>query len=385
MSLLEVNELSVAFTKKNRAPNRAVDGVSFDVDSGEVVGLVGESGCGKSVTSLALMGLLPRRGVDIGGEVSYNGTDLLSISRSRLRDMRGTELAMIFQDPLSSLNPVVPVGLQVTEILKRHRGLKGEKAKKEAAHLLERVGIPDPTRRLKEYPHELSGGMRQRALIAMAVACAPRLMIADEPTTALDVTIQAQILELLKELVDQEGTALLMITHDLGVVAGLCDRVNVLYAGRVVEAAERRDLFHRPTHPYSTGLLGSIPRLDSARGEPLKPIRGSINDIVDWRDGCAFAPRCDRYEMECLQGTPELVLLGAYGELEKDATAKIGSTYGSGREGSGKDYPHRHRCVNPAQPHNPTDDLATVETAAEAVSGSHSDEKSTDDNEEAEA
>ncbi|GAA0687167.1 MULTISPECIES: ABC transporter ATP-binding protein [Streptomyces] len=306
MSLLTVDELTVTFGGRGRTASRAVDGVSFDVDQGQVVGLVGESGCGKSVTSLALMGLLPAKGLTIGGRAEFDGTDLFTMSPSARRDLRGSEMAMIFQDPLSSLNPVVPIGVQVTEILERHRGMKGEAARKEAAHLLDRVGIPDPTRRLKEYPHQLSGGMRQRALIAMAVACAPRLLIADEPTTALDVTIQAQILELLKELVDQEGTALLMITHDLGVVAGLCDQVNVLYAGKVVESAGRRELFAHPTHPYAHGLLGSIPRLDAPRGEPLSPIRGSINDRIAWADGCAFAPRCDRYEMGCLTGTPQL-------------------------------------------------------------------------------
>ncbi|WSM75972.1 ABC transporter ATP-binding protein [Streptomyces cellulosae] len=306
MSLLTVDELTVTFGGRGRTASRAVDGVSFEVDQGQVVGLVGESGCGKSVTSLALMGLLPAKGLTIGGRAEFDGTDLFTMSPSARRDLRGSEMAMIFQDPLSSLNPVVPIGVQVTEILERHRGMKGEAARKEAAHLLDRVGIPDPTRRLKEYPHQLSGGMRQRALIAMAVACAPRLLIADEPTTALDVTIQAQILELLKELVDQEGTALLMITHDLGVVAGLCDQVNVLYAGKVVESAGRRELFAHPTHPYAHGLLGSIPRLDAPRGEPLNPIRGSINDRIAWADGCAFAPRCDRYEMGCLTGTPQL-------------------------------------------------------------------------------
>ncbi|MEV7862511.1 ABC transporter ATP-binding protein [Streptomyces hirsutus] len=306
MSLLTVDELTVTFGGRGRKESRAVDGVSFEVDQGQVVGLVGESGCGKSVTSLALMGLLPDKGVTIGGRAEFDGTDLFTMNPSARRDLRGSKMAMIFQDPLSSLNPVVPIGVQVTEILERHRGMKGAAARKEAAHLLDRVGIPDPTRRLKEYPHQLSGGMRQRALIAMAVACAPSLLIADEPTTALDVTIQAQILELLKELVDQEGTALLMITHDLGVVAGLCDQVNVLYAGKAVESAGRRELFAHPTHPYTHGLLGSIPRLDAPRGESLKPIRGSINDRVAWADGCAFAPRCDRYEMGCLTGTPQL-------------------------------------------------------------------------------
>ncbi|MEN3585633.1 ABC transporter ATP-binding protein [Streptomyces sp. ZYX-F-203] len=313
MSLLSVDELTVAFVGQGREESRAVDGVSFSVDQGQVVGLVGESGCGKSVTSLALMGLLPRKGVRVRGRADFDGSDLLTMDRGALRDLRGSRIAMIFQDPLSSLNPVVPIGVQVTEILLRHRGLKGEAARKEAAHLLDRVGIPDPTRRLREYPHQMSGGMRQRALIAMAVACAPALLVADEPTTALDVTIQAQILDLLKELVDQEGTALLMITHDLGVVAGLCDQVNVLYAGKVVESAERRALFADPTHPYAHGLLGSIPRLDAPRGEPLTPVRGSINDRISWADGCAFAPRCDRYELECLGGPPPLTAPRAAG------------------------------------------------------------------------
>ncbi|MFR9725423.1 ABC transporter ATP-binding protein [Streptomyces sp. MS19] len=310
MPLLTVDELTVTFAGRGGPDTTAVSGVSFTVDQGEVVGLVGESGCGKSVTSLALMGLLPAKGVRVGGTARYTGTgteaDLLTLRRSALRDLRGTQLAMIFQDPLSSLNPVVPIGVQVTEILNRHRGLRGDAARKEAASLLDRVGIPDPTRRLKEYPHQLSGGMRQRALIAMAVACAPRLLIADEPTTALDVTIQAQILELLKELVDDQGTALLMITHDLGVVAGLCDRVNVLYAGKAVETADRRRLFADPAHPYTHGLLGSIPRLDAPRGDRLNPIRGSINDRIAWEDGCAFAPRCDSYTPECLGGPPAL-------------------------------------------------------------------------------
>ncbi|MFF9343092.1 MULTISPECIES: ABC transporter ATP-binding protein [unclassified Streptomyces] len=326
MPLLTVDELTVTFGGRGRKDVRAVNGVSFSVDQGQVVGLVGESGCGKSVTSLALMGLLPAKGVTLGGRAELDGTDLLKLSPSKMRDLRGRDMAMIFQDPLSSLNPVVPIGVQVTEILQRHRGLKGEAARKEAAHLLDRVGIPDPDRRLKEYPHQLSGGMRQRALIAMAVACAPRLLIADEPTTALDVTIQAQILELLKELVDQQGTALLMITHDLGVVAGLCDEVNVLYAGKVVESAARRELFAHPTHPYTHGLLGSIPRLDAPRGEPLHPIRGSINDQIAWADGCAFAPRCDRYEMECLTGTPELTEPRAAGHRARCANPVLATT-----------------------------------------------------------
>jgi len=307
MALLEVSDLSVTFGRRNQREVRAVDGVSFAVDAGEVVGLVGESGCGKSVTSLAVMGLLPKRGVRIGGQAVFDGMDLLQLDSRAMRDVRGRDVAMIFQDPLSSLNPVVTIGIQVTEVLARHRGMKGDAAAKEAAELLDRVGIPDPRRRLKEYPHQLSGGMRQRALIAMAVACRPRLLIADEPTTALDVTIQAQILELLKDLVRESGTALIMITHDLGVVAGMCDTINVLYAGRVVETARRRPLFATPRHPYTVGLLGSIPRLDAGRGERLTPIRGSVRDVLGWPEGCAFAPRCDHRVDACLGEPPALV------------------------------------------------------------------------------
>ena len=254
-----MRDLRVTFTRQGEKPFKAVDGVTFDVRPGQTVGLVGESGCGKSVTSLAIMGLLPKRGNHVEGEATFEGTNLLALDEKAMRERRGRDIAMIFQDPLSSLNPVVPVGLQVTEVLERHRGMSRKAAQPVARDLLKRVGIPDPDRRLKDYPHQMSGGMRQRALIAMALACAPRLLIADEPTTALDVTIQAQILALLKELVQETNTALVMITHDLGVVAGLCDEVNVLYAGRIVERGERHELFADPRHPYTNGLLGSIP------------------------------------------------------------------------------------------------------------------------------
>jgi peptide/nickel transport system ATP-binding protein len=252
------------------------------------------------------MRLLPPRGNSVTGVVEFEGTDLLGLPLNAMRDRRGRDLAMIFQDPLSSLNPVVPIGIQVTEVLERHRGMKRSAAMGEARDLLDSVGIPDPGRRLKEYPHQLSGGMRQRALIAMALACRPRLLIADEPTTALDVTIQAQILALLKSLVVEHGTALIMITHDLGVVAGLCDEVNVLYAGRVVERADRHELFAVPRHPYTHGLLESIPRLDAGPGERLTPIVGSVADNIPWTGGCAFAPRCSREIDPCRQVTPLL-------------------------------------------------------------------------------
>jgi peptide/nickel transport system ATP-binding protein len=302
--LLSVEDLRVTFTRHGEEPFVAVDGVSFDVHPGQTLGLVGESGCGKSVTALAIMGLLPTRGNRVEGKASYEGVDLLGLSRREMRDRRGRDIAMIFQDPLSSLNPVVPIGIQVTEVMERHRDLSRKAAMPRAGELLERVGIPDPNARLKNYPHQLSGGMRQRALIAMALACAPRMLIADEPTTALDVTIQAQILALLKELVEETGTALMMITHDLGVVAGLCDEVNVLYAGRMVERGGRHELFRRPRHPYTSGLLHSIPRLDAPRGEKLNPVPGSVADNLPWTSACAFAPRCANVLSRCRETTP---------------------------------------------------------------------------------
>ncbi|GAA6524422.1 ABC transporter ATP-binding protein [Intrasporangium sp. DVR] len=304
--LLQVRDLKVTFTRHGEESFVAVDGIDFDVRPGQTVGLVGESGCGKSVTSLAIMGLLPKRGNRVEGEVRFAGTDLLTLSDGEMRDRRGQELAMIFQDPLSSLNPVVPVGLQVAEVLERHKGMSRKAAMSVAKEMLDKVGIPDPERRLKDYPHQMSGGMRQRALIAMALACEPRLLIADEPTTALDVTIQAQILTLLKDLVQETGTALIMITHDLGVVAGLCDEVNVLYAGRIVERAERHALFQQPRHPYTHGLLESIPKLEVGRGERLNPIPGSVADNLPWTSACAFAPRCPNALEVCREQTPQL-------------------------------------------------------------------------------
>ncbi|GAA2557892.1 ABC transporter ATP-binding protein [Pseudonocardia hydrocarbonoxydans] len=303
--LLSVRDLTVAFTRRGEPDSVAVDGVSFDVAPGQIVGLVGESGCGKSVTSMAITRLLPARGVRVTGSAMMDGVDLLTLPEAEMRERRGRDLSMVFQDPLSSLNPVIPVGLQVTEVLTRHRGMKKEAARAEAADLLDRVGIPDPRRRLDSYPHQLSGGMRQRALIAIALACRPRLLIADEPTTALDVTIQAQILELLKDMVRDTGAALVMITHDLGVVAGLCETVNVLYGGRIVERAQRHRLFATPRHPYTNGLLGSIPRLDSPAGEDLVAIPGSVADNLPWASACAFAPRCPRAVGVCRTTTPE--------------------------------------------------------------------------------
>ncbi len=311
--LLQVRDLRVRFTRRGRPPVTAVDQVSFDVPAGRSVGLVGESGSGKSVTSLALMGLLPKRGVEVSGSVRFDGEELLGLSDDRRRSLRGAEMAMVFQDPMSSLNPVVTIGVQVTEVLRRHRDMTRAEARDEAVDLLRRVGIPEAQRRLTDYPHQLSGGMRQRALIAIALACSPRLLVADEPTTALDVTIQAQILDLLRGLVAETGTALVLITHDLGVVAGMCDDVHVMYAGRLVESAARRELFARPEHPYTHGLLESVPRLDTPRGVPLRPIPGSPTLTRDWATGCAFEPRCTRSDDACLGGPPAMESVRGHG------------------------------------------------------------------------
>ncbi len=292
--LLKVRGLTVTFRSRGRRDVRAVDGVDLDIAPGQTVGIVGESGSGKSVTSLASLGLLPKRGVEVSGSVEFEGRDLLTMPDEELRALRGRDIAMVFQDPMSSLNPVLTVGRQLTEILTRHRAMSKAEAREQAAELLVSVGIGDAKRRLGTFPHQLSGGMRQRVMIAMALACAPRLLIADEPTTALDVTISAQILELLRGLVVNSQTALVLITHDLGVVAGLCEQVHVMYSGRIVESASRGELFARPRHPYTTGLLASVPRLDLPRGNALQPIPGAPSDTLAWAEGCAFAPRCSR-------------------------------------------------------------------------------------------
>jgi oligopeptide transport system ATP-binding protein len=294
--LLSVEDLRVQFWTR-RGTIHAVNGVSFDIAPGETLGIVGESGCGKSVTALALLGILPRAGKVVGGRAIFEDRDLLQLSDRQLRRVRGKEIAMIFQDPMTSLNPVLTIGRQITEALETHFGMKGKAAEKRAAELLDRVGIPTANKRVRDYPHQFSGGMRQRAMIAMALACQPKLMIADEPTTALDVTIQAQILDLLRELVAEENAALILITHDLGVVAGMCERVNVMYAGMFMETGSAYQLFAQPRHPYTVGLLQSIPRLDAARGERLHPIEGIPRDMLSAPQACPFQPRC-RYEVE---------------------------------------------------------------------------------------
>jgi peptide/nickel transport system ATP-binding protein len=304
--LLAIDDLHVTFRRRRSKEVRAVDGVSLSVGRGETIGIVGESGCGKSVTSLAVLGLLGDRGVEVSGAVRFEDDEVLGLPEARLEHIRGRQIAMIFQDPMSSLNPVLTVGRQITEVLERHFDTPPRVARREAMTLLDRVGISDAERRVDDYPHQLSGGMRQRAMIAMALACQPKLLIADEPTTALDVTIQAQILELLRARVVDSGTALILITHDLGVVAGLCETVYVMYAGRIVESAPTNDLFATPRHPYTAGLLASVPRLDSPRGVPLRPIKGSPRDTIPWTTGCAFAPRCPNRLDACVTGPPPL-------------------------------------------------------------------------------
>ncbi len=288
--LLEVRGLRTSFHTRDGAV-RAVDGIDFHVDRGEIMGLVGESGCGKSVTSLSIMGLIAKPGRIDGGEVLFDGRDLLKLRPDEMRRLRGDQISMIFQQPTSSLNPVWDVGTQVTEVLRIHRNMKRRPAWGRARELLEMVGIPDPERRLKAYPHEMSGGMAQRVMIAMALALEPDLLIADEPTTALDVTIQAQILDLMRNLRDVTGTAIILITHDLGVVAEMCDRVAVMYAGEIVEHTDVGSLFRDPLHPYTRGLIGSIPVVGEVK-EELAVIPGVVPNLIDLPRGCRFAPRC---------------------------------------------------------------------------------------------
>jgi oligopeptide/dipeptide ABC transporter ATP-binding protein len=294
--LLVVDDLHVRFGT-SRGLVYAVNGISFDIAPGETLGIVGESGCGKSVTSLAILGILARNGRVTQGRALFGGRDLIALQDSELRRIRGREIAMIFQDPMTSLNPVLTIGRQIREALETHFGMDREQADRRAAELLDQVGIPSARMRLKDYPHQFSGGMRQRAMIAMALACEPKLLIADEPTTALDVTIQAQILALLKSLVVELDTALIMITHDLGVVAGMCERVNVMYAGMFMETGSADRLFAQPRHPYTLGLLQSVPRLDAGRRQQLQPIPGSPRNMLSPPSACPFAPRC-RFEVE---------------------------------------------------------------------------------------
>jgi peptide/nickel transport system ATP-binding protein len=310
VALLEVRDLQVHFQTETGV-NRAVDGLSFAIDEGEALAIVGESGCGKSVTSLSVLRLLPTPPGRIAGEIRLRGDNLLTKSEREMRALRGGAISMIFQEPMSSLNPVYTVGRQIAEAVRLHSGASAQDARKRAVEMLDLVGIPVPARRVDEYPHQLSGGMRQRVMIAMALACNPALLIADEPTTALDVTIQAQILDLLRDLRARTGTAILLITHDLGVVAEFAERVLVMYAGRKVEEAPVEALFANPLHPYTQGLMKAVPRLGASLGgapsAALTEIPGRVPDLAQPIEGCVFAPRCARVQAVCRTIDPALV------------------------------------------------------------------------------
>ena len=309
-NLLEVNNLKTYFFSRAGVV-KAVDDVSFIMRPGETLGVVGESGCGKSVTALSVMRLISNPGKIVSGEINLNGENIMEKNQDEMTDLRGSKVSMIFQDPMTSLNPVYSVGYQIAETVKRHRkDVTNEQSWKRAVEMLDLVRIPDAKRRSKNFPHEFSGGMRQRVMIAIALACNPQLLIADEPTTALDVTIQAQILELMKGLSKEFGTSVMLITHDLGVVAGSCQFVNVMYAGHVVESAPVKQIFESPAHPYTIGLLQSMPRLDDQRGVKLTPIAGQPPDLLNPSPGCPYAPRCPRVQSRCRQELPELMQVG---------------------------------------------------------------------------
>jgi oligopeptide transport system ATP-binding protein len=309
--LLSVRDLCVSF-RSPRGPVRAVDGLSFDLAEGETLAIVGESGSGKSVTALSLLRLIPDPPGRIeSGEVRFDGVDLLRLDDAGIRAIRGDRIAMIFQEPMSSLNPVLTVGMQVAEPIQLHRRTPWAQAYRKAVALLQKVSIPDAASRLNSYPHQYSGGMRQRVMIAMALACEPRLIIADEPTTALDVTVQAQILAILKQLTRETNSALILITHDLGVVARYADRVAVMYGGRIVETAPAAELYARPRHPYTRGLMASVPRLDDGEKKRLVPIEGQPPDLAQLPPGCAFAPRCRLAAERCLTERPPLEAVAA--------------------------------------------------------------------------
>jgi peptide/nickel transport system ATP-binding protein len=309
MKLLEVRNLQTHFATPDGVV-RAVEGLSFGVEAGETVGIVGESGCGKSVTAMSILRLIPEPPGKIAGSISFQGRDLLSLSEPEMRQIRGNDISMIFQEPMTSLNPVLTVGRQIGETLRLHQGLDAREAEAKAIEMLTLVGIPEPVRRVREYPHQLSGGMRQRVMIAMALACNPKLLIADEPTTALDVTIQAQILDLMRDLKRRLGSAIMLITHDLGVVAEMAQRVVVMYAGRKVEEAPVREIFARPMHPYTQGLLGAVPKLGSslgARGRGrLTEIPGLVPSLREPIVGCAFAGRCPFVTDFCRSTAPAI-------------------------------------------------------------------------------
>jgi len=308
--LLQVKDLRTQFFTPDGVVN-AVNGISFSLEEGETLGIVGESGCGKSVSMLSVMRLIPQPpGRIVGGEVWFQDRDLLKLSEEEMRQVRGNKIAMVFQDPMTSLNPVLTVGRQISEALELHLGMDRDQALERSIELLEMVKIPEARARINDYPHQFSGGMRQRVMIAMALSCNPQLLIADEPTTALDVTIQAQIIGIVKELRRELGMAIIWITHDLGIVAGLVNRVQVMYAGYIVERAEVHEFYAHPSHPYSLGLLRSLPRLDARQRQKLTPIDGLPPDLIDMPPGCPFYPRCSFRIAECLEQNPQLREIG---------------------------------------------------------------------------
>ena len=305
--ILEIKNLATHFFTQDGVV-KAVDGINYDVEEGETLGIVGESGCGKSVSALSVMRLVASPpGRIVNGEVLFEGENLLEMDDTEMRHIRGNRIAMVFQEPMTSLNPVLTIGRQLTETLELHQGMSKAEATQRAAELLSTVGIPDAERRLKDYPHQFSGGMRQRVMIAMALSCNPKLIIADEPTTALDVTIQAQILELMQDLSREFGTAMIIITHNLGVVARYAQRVVVMYAGKIIETGSAREIYHNPKHPYTIGLLKSVPRLDETQRAKLDAIEGLPPDLIDLPVGCSFAPRCAFANERCTRETPTLM------------------------------------------------------------------------------
>ena len=308
-ALLSVQDLVVEFTTE-QGTVRAVDGLSFDVHAGETLGLVGESGCGKTVTGLAILGLIPRPpGRIVSGSIVFQGQDLTRLDEADYRHIRGSEISMIFQEPMTALNPVFRIGTQMVDVLQRHQGLTRRQARAAAIEMLAKVGIPEPGLRIDEYPHQLSGGMRQRVMIAMALSCNPKLLVADEPTTALDVTTQAQVIEQIVKLQHEFGMAMILVTHDLGVVAETCKRAIVMYCGSVVEKAPVEELFSRPHHPYTTGLLASIPRIRSERPAELPVIPGMVPDLLHLPSGCRFADRCSKVMDSCRTQPPAIAEL----------------------------------------------------------------------------
>jgi oligopeptide transport system ATP-binding protein len=363
--ILEVRGLKTQFQTQDGVV-KAVDDVSFYVMPGETLGVVGESGCGKSMTGLSIMRLIPSPpGKIVAGEILFNGDDILKMSDEQVRSIRGNDIAMIFQDPMTSLNPVLTINRQISEALQLHMGMNKSQARERTVELLKMVGIPNAEERVDQYPHQFSGGMRQRVMIAMALSCNPKLLIADEPTTALDVTIQAQILDLMRMLQTERDTGVILVTHSMGVVAGMADRIQVMYAGHIVETASTEEIFANPRHPYTVGLLKSIPRLDATRKERLEPIRGLPPDLIDLPDMCPFVPRCNYAREKCEQKNPPLLQVKEghwaacwfWEEVSKDDDQdKVAMRLGNPLPTSDEDYsletvvPGSHGVMDPDNP-----------------------------------